>query len=102
MDIDGAKALKDRLARTAWARARPASIEVPDDAPPVYHWFSVGRNADGTVPSFLRGVCGRLVVARAGSARPSTGYVVVLPLPTVATTPPCRRRMPHSGTLTMR
>lgn len=51
MDIDGAKALKDRLARTAWARARPASIEVPDDAPPVYHWFSVGRNADGTVPS---------------------------------------------------
>ena len=52
MDIDGAKALKERLARTAWAKARPASVEVPaDDAPPVYHWFSVGRNADGAAPS---------------------------------------------------
>ena len=51
MDIDGAKALKERLARTAWAKARPASVEVPDDAPPVYHWFGVGRNADGAAPS---------------------------------------------------
>lgn len=52
MDIDGAKALKERLARTAWAKARPASVEVPAaDAPPVYHWFSAGRNADGAAPA---------------------------------------------------
>ncbi len=51
MDIDGAKALKERLARTAWAKPRPASVEVPADAPPVYHWFSAGRNADGAAPS---------------------------------------------------
>jgi len=51
MDIDGAKALKERLARTAWVKARPASVEAPDGAPPVYHWFSVGRNADGAEPS---------------------------------------------------
>jgi hypothetical protein len=47
MDIDGAKALKERLARTAWAKTRHASVEVPDDAPPVYRWFSASANADG-------------------------------------------------------
>jgi hypothetical protein len=51
MDIDGAKALKERLARTAWVKSRPAPVEVPDGAPPVYHWFSVGRNADASAPS---------------------------------------------------
>jgi hypothetical protein len=51
MDIDGAKALKERLAQTAWVKARPASVDVPDGAPPVYHWFNVGRKADGAAPS---------------------------------------------------
>ena len=51
MDIDGAKALKERLARTAWAKPRPASVEAPADAPPVYHWFSDSTNANGAAPS---------------------------------------------------
>jgi hypothetical protein len=51
MDIDGAKALKERLARTAWVKARPASVVAPDDAPPVYRWFSVGRDRDGAAPA---------------------------------------------------
>ena len=43
MDIAGAKALKDRLgAKGAEDSPSPADVDVPEDAPPVYHWFGVG------------------------------------------------------------
>jgi hypothetical protein len=46
MDIDGAKALKERLAQTGAVEAQRASENVPEHAPPVYHWFGVGPTAD--------------------------------------------------------
>jgi hypothetical protein len=49
VDIDGAKALAERLSRTAGAR-QPASVEVPDGAPPIYHWFGIGKKNDGVYP----------------------------------------------------
>jgi hypothetical protein len=45
LDIAGAKALKDRLgAKGAEGSPSPADVDVPvpEDAPPVYHWFGVG------------------------------------------------------------
>jgi hypothetical protein len=43
LDIAGAKALKDRLgAKGAEGSPSPADVDVPADAPPVYHWFGVG------------------------------------------------------------
>ena len=41
MDIAGAKALKERLAQTRAEKAPPASADVSEDAPPVYHWTGV-------------------------------------------------------------
>jgi hypothetical protein len=40
MDVNGAKALKKRLAMNGADEAPPAAepAEVPADAPPVYHW----------------------------------------------------------------
>jgi len=40
MDINGAKALKERLGRNGARKASPAAepADVPADAPPVYHW----------------------------------------------------------------
>ena len=40
MDINGAKALKKRLAQNRADKAPPVPepAEVPADAPPVYHW----------------------------------------------------------------
>ena len=46
MDIDGAKALKERLARSGAVEAQRASEVVPEHAPPVYHWFGVGTTPD--------------------------------------------------------
>jgi hypothetical protein len=45
MDINGAKALKKRLEQSGMDEASPApsDVEVPEDAPPVFHWFGVGR-----------------------------------------------------------
>jgi hypothetical protein len=45
MDVNGAKALKERLGPNRAVEPLPASVdvEVPEDAPPVYHWFGVGR-----------------------------------------------------------
>jgi hypothetical protein len=41
MDIAGAKALKDRLGHNA-SDARPAApVDVPEDAPAVYHYLGV-------------------------------------------------------------
>ena len=40
MDIKGAKALKERLARNGAADALPVpeDVDVPEDAAPVFHW----------------------------------------------------------------
>jgi hypothetical protein len=46
MDIAGAKALKDRLgAKGAEGSPSAADVDVPEDAPPVYHWLGVAGNA---------------------------------------------------------
>lgn len=52
MDIAGAKALKKRLAQNGADEAPAVPVDVPADAPPVYHWVGVGklpseRQADG-------------------------------------------------------
>lgn len=51
MDIAGAKALRERLGLKGADEAPPASTaDVPEDAPPVYHWLGVAheppRDAD--------------------------------------------------------
>lgn len=39
MDINGAKALKKRLGLNGAGEAAPAeALDIPADAPPVYHW----------------------------------------------------------------
>jgi hypothetical protein len=44
VDIAGAKALKERLAEKGADEAPPASAaDVPEDAPPVYHWLGVAQ-----------------------------------------------------------
>jgi hypothetical protein len=44
MDIAGAKALKERLGRKAVEEdARPDPADVPEDAPPVYHWTGISK-----------------------------------------------------------
>ena len=43
MDIKGAKALKDRLGPNGADELPPATADVPEDAPPVYHWLGVGQ-----------------------------------------------------------
>jgi hypothetical protein len=51
MDIDGAKALEERLARSRAARPEPASGDIPEGAPPIYRWFAFGKSADGATPA---------------------------------------------------
>jgi hypothetical protein len=41
MDIAGAKALKQRLGNHGRDEAPPAPVDVPEDAPPVYHYLGV-------------------------------------------------------------
>jgi hypothetical protein len=50
MDINGAKALKKRLEENGRDEASPSpsDVDVPEDAPPVYHWFGVGQDASET------------------------------------------------------
>ena len=44
MDINGAKALKKRLAQSGTGQASPAvAADVHEDAPPVYHWLGVSQ-----------------------------------------------------------
>jgi len=43
MDIAGAKALKRRLGPNGIDEAPPASVDVSEDAPPVYHWVGVDK-----------------------------------------------------------
>lgn len=47
MDIAGAKALKQRLGPNGGDEAVPTSgtVDVPADAPPVYHWTGVSKPA---------------------------------------------------------
>ena len=47
MDVNGAKALKERLSAKGARKAPPAAeeVDVPADAPPVYHWLGVSRPA---------------------------------------------------------
>jgi hypothetical protein len=56
MDINGAKALKQRLGRNGADEAPPAAelaADVPADAPPVYRWTGVDkpRSEASTAPS---------------------------------------------------
>ena len=41
MDIAGAKALKKRLGSNGTDETPQASVNVPEDAPPVYRWTGV-------------------------------------------------------------
>lgn len=56
MDIDGAKALEERLAKSGAPKARPASGDIPEGAPPVYRWFAFGSSVDGATPAGKDGV----------------------------------------------
>jgi len=51
MDINGAKALKKRLGQIGTDEAPPVSANVPEDAPPVYHWLGVRQAAPETSPA---------------------------------------------------
>lgn len=50
MDIAGAKALKKRLGTngTGEATPAPADVDIPEDAPPVFHWLGVPQAPPGT------------------------------------------------------
>ena len=43
MDIAGAKALRKRLGLNGTDETSSASVDVPEDAPPVYKWVGVTR-----------------------------------------------------------
>jgi len=47
MDVNGAKALKKRLEQDGADEPSPApaDVDIPEDAPPVYHWLGVARKA---------------------------------------------------------
>ena len=50
MDVAGAKALKKRLGHKGTEEAPPASADVPEDAPPVYHWTGVSKPPPNSPP----------------------------------------------------
>lgn len=50
MDIAGARALKRRLGPNGADEVPPALVDVPEDAPPVYHWVGVSRPALEVLP----------------------------------------------------
>ena len=74
MDIHGAKALEERLARSGGAKARPAPGDVPEGAPPVYRWFAYGSNVDDATPAAHDGVSAENAATRGpdGLGSPST------------------------------
>lgn len=45
MDVNGAKALKERLGPKGANEPPSASVDVPEDAAPVYRWLGVGKAA---------------------------------------------------------
>jgi hypothetical protein len=51
LDIDGAKALEERLARNGAAKPRPAAGDIPEGAPPIYRWFAFGSSVDAATPA---------------------------------------------------
>jgi hypothetical protein len=51
MDIAGAKALKERLGHQAKDAAPTAPADVPEDAPPVYHYLGVSGAPPETSPA---------------------------------------------------
>lgn len=57
MDINGAKALKERLGMSRQRRRPPAPVrvEVPADAPPVYHWLGARQPEAGSPVSESEG-----------------------------------------------
>lgn len=52
MDINGAKALKQRLGPNGTDEAPPirADVDVAEDAPPIYHWTGVSRRPSDRAP----------------------------------------------------
>jgi hypothetical protein len=48
VDIAGAKALKKRLGSKRAQEAPPIPVDVPADAPPVFHWLGVSRSTPET------------------------------------------------------
>jgi hypothetical protein len=48
MDIAGAKALKKRLGLNGEHETPPTSVEIHEDAPPVYHYLGVPRQVPET------------------------------------------------------
>jgi hypothetical protein len=54
MDIAGAKALKQRLGLNGVDDTTPGAevaVDIPADAPPVYHWTGVSRPTSAPPPS---------------------------------------------------
>lgn len=50
MDIAGAKALKERLGPNGdESPPRPTHVDLPEDAPPVYHYVGVSERAPETL-----------------------------------------------------
>jgi hypothetical protein len=48
MDIAGAKALKERLGPQGRHQEPPVAADVPEDAPPVYHYLGVSEGVPRT------------------------------------------------------
>lgn len=48
MDIAGAKALKQRLGPNGTDDAPANPVDVPADAPPIYHWTGVSKLPSGS------------------------------------------------------
>jgi hypothetical protein len=51
MDVNGAKVLQRRLDPNRSVQTATASVVVPADAPPVYHWVGVARTPAEARPS---------------------------------------------------
>jgi hypothetical protein len=51
MDIVGAKALKERLGENRVAVDPPSSVDVPEHAPPVYHYLGLSETPAAAPPA---------------------------------------------------
>ena len=50
MDIAGAKALKERLGQHGGKEDSPEAADVPEHAPPVYHYLGVAEEPESSAP----------------------------------------------------